>query len=58
MIDMCHFKMYEGKCQDMEQAKNGLEVFVYANISDYETDTFEKSEVRAYAYLFEKLYCA
>ena len=55
---MCHFKMYEGKCQDMEQAKNGLEVFVYANISDYETDTFEKSEVRAYAYLFEKLYCA
>ena len=58
MIDMCHFKMYEGKLQDMEQAKNGLEVFVYANISDYETDTFEESEVRVYAHSFEKLYCA
>lgn len=46
IIDMCHFKMFEGKFQDMEeQNKKGTEVYIYANISNFETDTFEKSEV-------------
>lgn len=57
IIDMCHFKMFEGKFQDMEeQNKKGTEVYIYANISNFETDTFEKSEVDIYAYPYTQLY--
>ena len=57
-VNMHHFQLLEGKFQDMEQLVNGIEVFVYANISNFETETFEESEVRVYAYPFEKLYQA
>ena len=57
-VDMHHFQLLEGKFQDTEQLVNGIEVFVYANISNFETETFEESEVRVYAHPFEKLYQA
>ena len=59
IIDMYHFKMFEGKFQDMEeQTKKGSEVYIYANISNFETDAFEKSEVTVYAHPYEQLYYA
>lgn len=58
LVDMAHFKMYEGKFQDMEQMKNGVEVYIYANVSTFEAYTFEESEIKVYAHPFEKLYYA
>lgn len=58
-IDMFHFHLYEGKFQDMEQKEyQNRETYVYANVSDFETRTFEESDVRVYAHSFETLYCA
>lgn len=58
-IDLKHFQMYEGKFQDMEQLKHhAKEVYIYANISNFETEKYEDSEVRVYAHSYENLYCA
>jgi len=58
-IDMYHFQMYEGKFRDVEQAESGHEEkYIYANVSNFETETYEESEVRIYAYSYEDLYCA
>ena len=58
-IDMFHFNMYEGKFQDMEQKEyQNRDVYVYANLSDFDTRTYEESEVRVYAHSFDTLYCA
>lgn len=51
--------MYEGKFKDLEQSENGhTEKFIYANVSNFETKTYEESEVRIYAHSYEDLYCA
>lgn len=55
-IDMYHFQMWEGKFLDTEQ--EGREIYIYANVSNFETETFEESEVRVYPYSYEDLYCA
>jgi len=58
-IDMYHFQMWEGKFKDLEQEKyQNKEVYVYANVSNIDTKTFEESDVRVYAHSFETLYCA
>lgn len=57
-IDMYHFQMYEGKFQDLEQLINNEEIYIYANVSNFETEKYEDSEVRVYAHSYEKLYCA
>lgn len=57
-VNMHHFQLFEGKFQDTAQLVNDIEVFVHANISNFETETFEESEVRVYAYPYEKLYQA
>lgn len=57
-IDMYHFKMYQGKFLDKTQLINDEHVYIYANISDFDTNTFEESEVRVYAHPYEKLCCA
>ena len=55
-IDMYHFQMYEGKFEDLSQAQAGNEpVYVYANISNFETETFEESAVRIYAHSYKNL---
>lgn len=57
-IDLFHFDMYEGKFQDLEQVENGRDdVFIYANLSNFDTETYEESELRIYAHSFEDLYC-
>ena len=57
--DMYHFQMYEAKIQDLEQLKyRNEEKYIYANISNFETEKYEDSEVRVYAHSFEDLYCA
>ena len=57
-IDMYHFQMWEGKFKDLEQEKyQNKEVYVYANVSNIDTETFEESDVRIYAHSFEELYC-
>lgn len=58
-IDMYHFQMYEGKFKDLEQSNNGhSDKYIYANVSNFETETYEESEIRIYAYSYEDLYCA
>ena len=57
-VDMYHFKMWEGKSQDLRQAENGNEIYVYANLSDHDSKTIEESDVRVYAHPFEGLYYA
>ena len=58
-IDMFHFQLYEGKFQDMEELEhNNKEVFIYANISNFDTGRYDESEVRIYAYSFEDMYDA
>ena len=58
-IDMYHFTMYEGKFLDKEQLDAGHpDTYIYANVSDFETETYEESEVRIYAHSYENLYCA
>ena len=52
-IDMYHFEMWEGKFQDLEQ---NAEIYFYANLSNFDTPTFEESEVRAYAHSYDDLY--
>ena len=52
-IDMYHFQMWEGKFQDLEQ---NTPTFFYANVSNFETETFEDSDVRVYAHSYEDLY--
>ena len=51
--------MYEGKFKDVSQAESGhSEKYIYANVSNFETETYEESEVRIYAHSYEDLYCA
>lgn len=58
-INLGHFQMWEGKFQDVEQKEHwDRDVYVYANIGNNETETFEESDVRVYAHSFETLYCA
>lgn len=58
-IDMYHFQMYEGKFRALEQAENGHdETFIYANVSNVDSHTFEESAVRIYAHSYENLYSA
>lgn len=58
-IDMYHFKMYEGKFLDIEQLNAGHpDTYIYANVSNFETKTYEESEVRIYAHSYEDMYCA
>ena len=58
-IDMYHFQMYEGKFKDAAQLESGhSEKYIYANVSNFETETYEESEVRIYAHSYEDLYCA
>lgn len=58
-IDMYHFQMYEGKFRALEQAENGHdETFIYANVSNFDSHTFEESAVRIYAHSYENLYSA
>jgi hypothetical protein len=58
-IDMYHFKMYEGKFFDKEQSDAGHpDTYIYANVSNFDTETYEESEVRIYAHSYEDLYCA
>lgn len=58
-IDMHHFQMYEGKFKDVVQAESGhSEKYIYANVSNFEAETYEESEVRIYAHSYEDLYCA
>lgn len=58
-IDMYHFQMYEGKFRDLEQTENGHEeMFIYANVSNFDSRTFEESTVRIYARSYEELYSA
>jgi len=58
-IDMYHFQMYEGKFRALEQTENGHdETFIYANVSNYDSRTFEESAVRIYAHSYENLYSA
>lgn len=52
-IDMYHFQMWEGKFQDLEQ---NTPTFIYANVSNFETESFEDSDVRVYAHSYEDLY--
>ena len=54
-IDMCHFQMWEGKFKDMEQSKP---TYIYANVSNFDTDTYQESEVRVYTRSYGDLYCA
>lgn len=58
-IDMYHFQMYEGKFKDVEQLEScHKEKYIYANVSNFETETYEESEIRIYAHSYEDLYCA
>lgn len=58
-IDMCNFQMYEGKFKDIKQSKNGhKEIYIYANLSNLETELLEDSELTIYAHSYEDLYCA
>jgi hypothetical protein len=58
-IDLYHFQMYEGKFLDLEQIDSGHEPkYIYANVSNFDTKTYEESEVRIYAHSFDDLYCA
>ena len=52
-IDMYHFQMWEGKFQDLKQ---NTPTFIYANVSNFETESFEDSDVRVYARSYEDLY--
>ena len=55
-IDMYHFQMWEGKFLDTEQ--EGREIYIYANVSNFDTESYDESEVRVYPYSYEDLYCA
>lgn len=58
-VDMYHFQVYEGKFVDLTQEESGNEAkYIYANVSNFETEKFEDSEVRIYAHPYEDLYCA
>ena len=58
-IDMYHFQMHEGKFKDLIQSENGhTEKYIYANVSNFDTETYEESEIRIYAHSYEDLYCA
>ena len=58
-IDMYHFQMYEGKFKDIELLENGYEEkYIYANVSNFDTETYEGSDIRIYAHSYEDLYCA
>jgi len=51
--------MYEGKFEDVTQAESGHEKkYIYANVSNFDTETYEESEIRIYAHSYEDLYCA
>ena len=54
-IDMHHFQMYEGKFA--VTTENG-EKYVFANVSNFDTKTYEESELRIYSASFENLCCA
>ena len=51
-IDMYHFQMLEGKFRDTDQ---DVETYIYANVSNFDTETFEESEVRIYSSSYEDL---
>lgn len=55
-IDMCHFQVYEAKFKDLRK-ENNCDAFIYACISNVESELIN-SEVRIYAYPYEKLYYA
>lgn len=58
-IDVYHFQMYEGKFLDTTQLESGYEEkYIYANVSNFDTETYEESEIRIYAHSYEDLYCA
>ena len=58
-IDMYHFQMYEVKFRDLEQIRNGQEEkYIYANISNFDTESYEESDLRIYAHSYEDLYDA
>ena len=56
LVAMFNFQLWEGKFRDLEQ--EGRDVFIYANVSDFDSPSFEESDVRAYAYPYDELYCA
>ena len=59
IIDVYHFQMVEGKFIDLENKEmNNINIYVYGNISNFDTETIRESEVRVYAHSFEDLYDA
>ena len=59
IIDVYHFQMVEGKFIDLENKEmNNINIYVYGNISNFDTGTIRESEVRVYAHSFEDLYDA
>lgn len=55
-IDMYHFDMFEGKFIDIEQeCSEGI--YIYANVSNFDSESYDDSDVRVYAHSFGDLYC-
>ena len=46
--------MFEGKFRDTEQEN---ETYVYANLSDFDSESFEDCDVYVYAHPYSDLYC-
>lgn len=54
-INMYCFDMWEGKFKDTEQ-KAG-DVYIYANLSTFDSNTYAESDVRIYAHSYDTIYC-
>lgn len=55
-IDMFHFQMQEGKFKVVQEVPNEKgDTFLYANVSTFDSKTYEESDLRIYSASFESV---
>ena len=52
LLDEWNFQMFEGKFKDLSQESD---IYIYANVSNFNTETFEESDIYIYSHSFEEL---